>query len=1150
MMKSFFKKLASVLALAMVVSLAAPAAQTAAAAEAKEFTYKHTPSYSATVKTVNLAKTGDVADLRFVGIPDYTKYELTWMAVGTGFTVDQAGVITATADEGEGVVWLSVGDDQTYVSDPVKVTIGELKATIGTQDKSNKDLGTLELKVGESEDLAFYGITDWNLGKYGYKWVVGDTSVLDVDQKTGEITALKAGTTTVTFMAPNKLNTTNVVITAPLTVTVKPSEITFEVTNNGYNTTQNEVIVEFSEKYAPKSVELFRVFVADDDWTIDGKVDENLHEDAYESVYVNNHYALEGNEYLINPYVDFIDGAIYEIRIDGLAKVWFKASVGPVAKVVVKEDFKGSLVEDIEDAIPSEFSVDLYDKNNVRVDGAMVNGYTNESVEYVTFSLVEDGAYDLDENELTFFDYVAAKLVATYESPAVDAPVVSAEFTAMPYKKSVYGVEQIIKWTVWDDTNKNAIDWNAATNHWLAAEDTNRKLVVLFQDTRGEYYCTDVRGTGTNKYNGKDVYYTGVDETLFNAEGTTFADYGYYVEFKAMDPDKLLIDVDGIIKSYQKTKSRWALYLYNYKNQETQFEKEIFSAILDVDNVREMDKIDADFNEVNLMYFTEEEAGVQNAYYSDFSKKNLVIDCYDQYGASWGGATQFVITANTKGVPAFEELLDKYEDTLNGNVPADMVGSNSDTKGNVWWCRDAWLEIELADFVEADPAIGADGYAYRLLGGKTSFSFTIKEVNSGDTEKITVNFKTPTDYLVAEADNTVDGVTVAGVKKGDKVYQENAVVLERELIAGVEEELFDLSTGNTVNISYETENHWSNNIDTNGKATKDIKVIHKDSKGYQVGYENDIFVGVKTPSYNNTLKRYTIKPEYLVDAADTTTTTFATVTEDMLGAKVLIVTDPAGNALQTKSVGNANAALTSIEKKLYATQPDLLATATASGLGISINTKNTYSKAFGDGLTKIDTSYDYFNIDFMDINPSTLGGNEIDFLAAGNYKATVWTIEGFVKDANDNITDVIFSGNSLFKQTTTFKVTDKLPEIKFVKRLNATTTDYLGDVDATVHDDEHVKELIAENFQFSLDGNTYRYHNFTWSGRQITADDIIAYTVKVSSNNQIVVQNVTFKVYVDFDNLGNGDLGEWDGENNWYRSTCTVNQSLTYKPEN
>ena len=52
MMKSFFKKLASVLAVAMVVSLAAPAAQTAAAAEAKEFTYKHTPSYSATVKTV------------------------------------------------------------------------------------------------------------------------------------------------------------------------------------------------------------------------------------------------------------------------------------------------------------------------------------------------------------------------------------------------------------------------------------------------------------------------------------------------------------------------------------------------------------------------------------------------------------------------------------------------------------------------------------------------------------------------------------------------------------------------------------------------------------------------------------------------------------------------------------------------------------------------------------------------------------------------------------------------------------------------------------------------------------------------------------------------------------------------------------------
>ena len=368
MMKSFFKKLAVVLAMAMVVSLAAPAA-TASAADAKEFTYKHTPSYSSTVTTVNLAKTGDFVDLRFVGIPDYTKYELKWIAVGNGFTVDQNGVITATADEGEGVVWLSVGDDQTYVSDPIKVTIGQLKATIGTQDKSNKDLGSTTLKVGEKMDLAFFGITDWNLGKYGYKWVIGDASVLDVDQKTGEITALKAGTTTVTFMAANKLSPENSVVTAPLTVTVKPSEVTFEVTNKGYNVTQNEVVVEFSEKYAPKNVELFRVFVADDDWTIDGKVDENLHEDAYESVYVNNHYALEGNEYYINPYVDFVDGAIYEIRIDGLAKVWFKASVGAVAKVVVKEDVKAALAEDIEAAVPAELSVDLYDKNNVRVDG-------------------------------------------------------------------------------------------------------------------------------------------------------------------------------------------------------------------------------------------------------------------------------------------------------------------------------------------------------------------------------------------------------------------------------------------------------------------------------------------------------------------------------------------------------------------------------------------------------------------------------------------------------------------------------------------------------------------------------------------------------------------------------------------------------------
>ena len=1129
MMKSFFKKLAVVLAMAMVVSLAAPAA-VASAADTKDFTYMYQTGVGTAVKTVNLAKAGDTVDLKFVGIPDYTKYDLNWMSVGKGFTVDDDGVITATADTGSGSVWLSVGDDQYYISQPINVTIGEYTATIGKQGaeagSADRNPGTIEVKIGETVDLAFFGILDWNLGKYGYKWLVGNDSILSVDQKTGEITALKAGETTVTFAAPSKFHEASNVVTEPLTVVVKPSETTFEVTNNGYNTTHNEVVIEFSEKYAPKSVELFRVFVADDDWTTDGKVDENLHEDAYESVYVNNHYALEGNEYLINPYVDFVDGAIYEIRIDGLAKVWFKASVGAVAKVVVVEDVKGSLAEEIENAIPAVFSVNLYDANNVKVDGVKVDGFVNESPEYITFSLVEDGAYSLDVNELTFYDYTPAKVVATYNSSAVKNPVESSPFTSVPNKKSVYGVEEIIAWTaVWDW--QTDIDWNN-TNHWMSASDTNVKLAVLFKDTRGEYYSTDLRGAGWDQYNGKYVNYTGVDTTMNNGEGTNFANYGYYVEFKAMDPDNLLIDVDGRVQAYKKTSSRWALYLYNYKNQVDQFEKEIFSAILPVDAERKLASIDASSNEFNLMYYTEEEAGTPNAYYSDFSVDTLFVDLRDQFKSSWWGDAHFVVTSVTsQGNAAFEALLDSYEAKLN------TFDWDDDNYNDV---RDEWITIELVDYLKV-----AGDYSKGLIDGKTSFSFIIKETTSGATEKITVNFKTPTDYILDAA--------------GAKEYQGFAVVLESKLTDTQVEERFDLSTNNSVNLTYATDKQWEKANKTNNKATQNIVVFHKDSKGYKIGYENDLVMGVKAPSYNGGLKKFTLDVDYLTAVA-------------AVGTKVLIVTDPYGNALQTQAVGNGNAALTVVEKRLYAGSEYLLAPATGSGLGVTIKTNtDTYAKDAAGTVTN--TSYNYFNIDFMNKATSVLGGEEITFLAAGNYKATLYTVEGYlydqykdtdnkyyytgdtdkdgVIDAGENwvITDVIFSGNSQFKQTTTLKITNNLPQITFAKRLNATTTDYLGYIDASQHDDPHVKELIAENFEFNWNGEPYRHHNNR--NDKITADDIIAYTVKVSSNNQIVVQNVTFKIYVDWNNSNNGDLTD---EDVWYRSTCTVNQSLTYMPEN
>ena len=67
MMKSFFKKLAFVMALAMVVTLAAPAANTAVAADKKPLAIAYQDG--AKISTLNLKNIGDKEDLRFLYAP-------------------------------------------------------------------------------------------------------------------------------------------------------------------------------------------------------------------------------------------------------------------------------------------------------------------------------------------------------------------------------------------------------------------------------------------------------------------------------------------------------------------------------------------------------------------------------------------------------------------------------------------------------------------------------------------------------------------------------------------------------------------------------------------------------------------------------------------------------------------------------------------------------------------------------------------------------------------------------------------------------------------------------------------------------------------------------------------------------------------------
>ena len=148
MMKSFFKKLAFVMALAMVVSMVAPAGSALAAEAGVSLQGTKT-----IVETYELDKVGATVDFSFQGAPSDWKTTFAWTSSNEAVaTVDKAGVVTAVA-AGTATITITAGADASYVH-TVKVTVKEeAKAVELTQVNTN----TVKLafaKAPKEADLA------------------------------------------------------------------------------------------------------------------------------------------------------------------------------------------------------------------------------------------------------------------------------------------------------------------------------------------------------------------------------------------------------------------------------------------------------------------------------------------------------------------------------------------------------------------------------------------------------------------------------------------------------------------------------------------------------------------------------------------------------------------------------------------------------------------------------------------------------------------------------------------------------------------------------------------------------------------------------------------------------------------------------------
>ena len=347
MMKSFFKKLAFVMALAMVVSLAAPAAAKAVAANELKIAYQN----GSAISEVNLAKVGDTEDLKFTGAPDYKEAGFEWISSNPAVaTVDKAGVVTAVA-AGTANVTIKIGTDREATVVVNVVNLPTYTATMGT---SRDNLMTAaELEIGEVIDLAFFGIKDYDAKRYSCIWFSVDPTVATVDQK-GLITAVAEGKTVITLGVLNLLTgkqhaVQSCVVTvkgeepvATATPTATPAPV---VDKDAFTVVQKDTDKFVFTFEVEKTVEEIR-----ENLTVSVKIGDKNYPISFENI------TIDGKTVTVTTYARFENGEVYTLTYGEHEVEDYTIVLGEIAEVGLtyytgknKDNNVAYVMEEVED---------------------------------------------------------------------------------------------------------------------------------------------------------------------------------------------------------------------------------------------------------------------------------------------------------------------------------------------------------------------------------------------------------------------------------------------------------------------------------------------------------------------------------------------------------------------------------------------------------------------------------------------------------------------------------------------------------------------------------------------------------------------------------------------------------------------------------
>ena len=508
-MKSFFKKLAFVMALAMVVSLAAPAARYALAAT--EFTYAEQET-GAKVTVLNL-KAGDEVDLKFKGVKNYADFDLKWVSADEEVaTVDQSGVVTAVA-EGTTTVELQVGDGTVYTSQKVVVNVA---------DSFTVDLGTakseiskkFDVTMGEEIDLNYYGVKDWSAGRFTCTWVSYDEEVATVDEN-GVVTPVSEGAAVVKLVVTD--NVVDTVYEGVVAVIVKEAVApTEEPTPEPTATPTPEPTATPTPEPTPTPiVDKFAVEQTTDTQIKVTFVNKELTKSDLDAGLVFYYYVgdvkrtypiqvkeVKDGVATLSSYVTFVDGTKYGVEYDGESHD-FTAYIGEVASIVVTWKCNG---DDMVAYAGETTTITAKLLNAQGID--ITNSSVNKVDKYIKYTLVEEPSegefYIPDEMEgkISFdservgavakvkVEYVTGKFDDNYN--AIPGP--SEQVIIVCSKAPAYGIDAsklpVATIVTPDDKGNYSTDFSKS-NTIIALNDENGKmsgarLAARFIDTKGE----------------------------------------------------------------------------------------------------------------------------------------------------------------------------------------------------------------------------------------------------------------------------------------------------------------------------------------------------------------------------------------------------------------------------------------------------------------------------------------------------------------------------------------------------------------------------------------------------------------------------------------------------------------------------------------